>query len=171
MGSSRGKSSLSVFCLAVAVALLAAVPVALAVEGEGEPITRSEYIQRVEPICAGSSKSNSTILKGVKTQVKQGKLVPAGKRFIRASGVLDKSTTRIAQVPQPQADSAKLTKWIAYLKSEGSFLQRIGKSLKSGNKYKAQKLAVKLNTNNNKANNTVISFGFKECRIDSSRFI
>jgi hypothetical protein len=169
VGSSRGMSALSVFGLVMAVALLAAVPVALAVEGE--EITRPEYIKKVEPICASSSESNSTILKGVKEQVKGGKLVPAGKRFIRASGVLDKSTAKIARVPQPPADSAKLTKWIGYLKSEGSFLQRIGKSLKSGNKYKAQKLAVKLNTNNNKANNTVISFGFKECRIDSSRFI
>ncbi|HET9161984.1 MAG TPA: hypothetical protein VFN89_00875 [Solirubrobacterales bacterium] len=170
MGSSRRKSSLPVFGLAMVVALLAAVPVALAAEGESE-ITRPEYIARVEPICASSSKSNSSILKGVKEQVKQGKLVPAGKRFIRASGVLDKSTAKIARVPQPAADSTKLTKWIGYLKSEGDFLQRIGKSLKAGNKYKAQKLAVKLNTNNNKANNTVISFGFKECRIDSSRFI
>jgi hypothetical protein len=162
-------SSLSVFGLAMVVALLAAVPVALA--AEGEEITRPEYIKKVEPICAGSSKSNSSILKGVKEQVKQGKLAPAGKRFIRAAGVLDKSTAQIAQVPQPTADSTKLTKWIGYLKSEGGFLQQIGKSLKSGDKYKAQKLAVKLNTNNNKANNTVISFGFKECRIDSSRFI
>ena len=30
---------------------------------------------------------------------------------------------------------------------------------------------MKLNKNNNQANNTVISFGFKECRIDQSKFI
>lgn len=169
MGSPTRMSSLSLFGLVMAVAVLAAVPAALA--AEGEEITRPEYIEKVEPICAGSSKSNSSILKGVKDQVKQGKLVPAGKRFIRAAGVLDSSTAQIAKVPQPAADSTKLNKWIGYLKSEGGFLQQIGKSLKSGDKYKAQKLAVKLNTNNNKANNTVISFGFKECRIDSSRFI
>ena len=85
--------------------------------------------------------------------------------------MLHRSTGQIARVPQPAADSAKLGKWIGYLKNEGTFLRLIGKSLKSGNKYKAQKLAVKLNKNNNQANNTVISFGFKECRIDSSRFI
>jgi hypothetical protein len=168
VGSSMRKSPLPVLGLAMVVALLAAVPAAMADEGE---ISRSEYIAQVEPICAASTKSNSTILKGVKEQVKHGKTGPAGKRFIRAAGVLNKSTAKIAKVPQPAADEAKLTKWIGYLKSEGSFLQRIGKSLKAGNKYKAQKLAVKLNTNNNKANNTVISFGFKECRIDSSRYL
>jgi hypothetical protein len=156
----------------MAVALLAAVPAAMAAEGEDEgEITRPEYIAQVEPICAASTKSNSTILKGVKEQVKQGKTGPAGKRFIRAAGVLNNSTAKIAKVPQPAADDVKLTKWIGYLKSEGGFLQQIGKALKSGNKYKAQKLAVKLNTNNNKANNTVISFGFKECKIDSSRYL
>ena len=48
---------------------------------------------------------------------------------------------------------------------------RSASALKSKDKYHAQKLAVELNKNNNKANNTVISFGFDECRIDSSRFI
>ena len=170
MGSSVNKTSLPLLGLALLVALLAAVPVALAAEGETE-ITRDEYIARVEPICASSTKSNSQILKGVKDQVKQGKLKPAGRRFIQASGVLDKSTAKIAAVPQPAADSTKLEKWIGYLKSEGTYLRSIGKSLKSGDKYKAQKLAVKLNKNNNQANNTVISFGFKECRIDSSKFL
>ncbi len=170
MGSSTRKSPLPALGLAMVVALLAAVPVAMAAESESEE-ERQAYVERVEPICAASTKSNSTILKGVKEQVKQGKTGPAGKRFIRAAGVLNKSTAKIAQVPQPPADEAKLTKWIGYLKSEGSFLQQIGKALKGGDKYKAQKLAVKLNTNNNKANNTVISFGFKECRIDSSRYL
>lgn len=170
MGNSATISSLPRLCLAVFAALLIVVPTALAAEGEGE-ISRDEYVAKVEPICASNTKSNSTILKGVKQQVKQGKLKPAGKRFIRASGVLDRSTGQIAKVPQPAADSAKLEKWIGYLRSEGTFLRLIGKALKSNDKYKAQKLAVKLNKNNNQANNTVISFGFKECRIDSSKFI
>lgn len=149
------------------VALLAAVPVALAAE---EP-TRDEYVTKVEPICKANTAANSRILKGVKRQVQKGKLALAGTRFIRASRALGKSVAQIAKVPRPEADAAKLTKWIGYLKSEKSFLRLIGKALKSGNKFKAQKLAVKLNRNNNKANNTVISFGFDECRIDSSRFV
>jgi hypothetical protein len=170
VGSPMKKPTLPSLGLALVVALLAVVPVALAAEGEAE-VTRPEYIAKVEPICAANTKANTKVLKGVKQQVKQGKLKPAGKRFIRASGVLNRSTRQIAAVPQPAADAAKLDKWIVYLKKEGVFLRLIGKSLKSGDKYKAQKLAVKLNKNNNQANNTVISFGFKECRIDSSRFL
>jgi hypothetical protein len=162
--SSARMSRLPVLGLALAFALTVMVPVALADE-------RDEYVERVEPICKANTDANSRILKGVKEQVKGGKLVSAGKRFIQASGALGKSVTQIAAVPQPAADEAKLTKWIGYLKAEKTYLQKIGQALKAENKFKAQKLAVELNKNNNKANNTVISFGFDECRIDSSRFI
>jgi hypothetical protein len=168
VGSSSRTSSLPVMALALAVALLTVVPVASAAESE---ITRPEYVERVEPICKSNTEANSRILKGVKDQVKQEKLVPAGKRFIRAAGALGTAVGKIAAVPQPSADAVKLTKWIGYLKSEQTFLQKIGKALKAKDKFHAQKLAVELNKNNNKANNTVISFGFDECRIDSSRFI
>jgi hypothetical protein len=151
----------------VAVALLVAVPVALA----AEETPREKYVATVEPICKANSEANSRILKGVKEQVKQDKLVPAGKRFIRASAALGTAVGKIAAVPQPSEDAAKLTKWIGYLKSEKTFLQKIGTALKAKDKFHAQKLAVELNKNNNKANNTVINFNFKECRIDSSRFI
>jgi hypothetical protein len=154
--------------LAIAVALLAMVPAAIAAEGE---LTIDEYVARVEPICKSNAQANSRILKGVKEQVKQDKLGPAGKRFIRAASVLGTTVGKIAAVPQPSEAATKLTKWIGYLKHEQTFLQKIGKALKSKDKYHAQKLAVELNKNNNQANNTVISFDFHECRIDSSRFL
>jgi len=168
VGSSARMLSLRVLALALAVALLASLPVALAAEGE---LTRAEYVERVEPICKANSDANSRILKGVKDQVKADQLAPAGKRFIRASSALGTAVGKIAAVPQPSADTAKLTKWIGYLKDEKTFLQKIGQALKAKDKFHAQKLAVELNKNNNNANNTVISFGFEECRIDSSRFI
>jgi hypothetical protein len=163
VGSSR-MSSLSRLAMAAAMALLVVVPVALADE-------RSEYVERVEPICKANTEANARILKGVKEQVKQDKLVPAGARFVRASTALGKTVTQIVAVPQPPADAPKLTKWIGYLKKEKTYLQQIGQKLKAKDKFHAQKLAVELNKNNNKANNTVISFGFDECRIDSSRFL
>jgi hypothetical protein len=167
VGSTR-LSSVPNLALAVAVAVLVLVPVAIAAEGE---LTRDEYVARVEPICKSNAQANSRILKGVKDQVKHDKLVPAGKRFIQAASVLGTTVGKIAAVPQPSEDTAKLTKWIGYLQHERTFLQKIGKALKSKDKYHAQKLAVELNKNNNKANNTVISFDFHECRIDSSRFL
>lgn len=168
MGSSLKKSPLPLLCLAVAVALLVSVPVALAL---GTDPTRPEYVATVEPICKANTEANSRILKGVKEQVRKDDLAPAGKRFIRASSALGKTVRQIAAVPQPAEDAAKLTKWIGYLKQEKTFLREIGAALKSKDKYHAQKLAVELNSNNNKANNTVISFGFHECRIESSRFL
>lgn len=166
MRSSAKTSSLPRLALALALTLLVAVPPALAATP-----AQVEYAEGVEPICKANSEANSRILKGVKTQVQKDELVPAGKRFIRAAGALGKAVTQIDAVPRPVEYEAKLTKWIGYLRSEKTFLQKIGKALKSKDKYQAQKLAVDLNKNNNKANNTVISFPFKECRIDSSRFI
>jgi hypothetical protein len=152
--------------LAALVALAVCASMALA-----EELTREQYVERVEPICKKNSDANSRILAGVKQQVQKGELVPAGKRFIRASTALGKSVTQIAAVPQPAADTAKLGQWIGYLKKEKVYLQKIGKYLKAEDKYHAQKQAVELNNNNNKANNTVINFGFHECRIDSSKFL
>jgi predicted lipoprotein len=168
VGSPARKSSSLKLSLVLTVALLAAVPVAAAIEGEP---TREEYVAAVEPICKANIEANSRILKGVKTQVKQGDLVPAGRRFLRAATALGRSVRQIAAEPKPGADAAKLDKWIGYLKQEKTFLQKIGKALKAKNRFQAQQYAVKLNKNNNRANNTVISFGFDHCRIDSSKFL
>lgn len=169
MGHSTRKSPLALLGLALAIALAVCVPAALA--AVSTTTTIDEYAEVVEPICKSNTEANSRILTGVKDQVKQGKLAPAGQRFIRASSALGKTVGQIARVPQPSADAAKLTKWIGYLKKEKEYLQQIGKALKSSDKYHAQKLAVQLNSNNNKANNTVIAFPFHECRIESSRFL
>jgi hypothetical protein len=88
-------SSLPKLGLALAVALLVTVPVALADE-------RDEYVEKVEPICKANSEANARILKGVKGQVQQDKLVPAGKRFIRAAGALGKAVTQINGCPGRQ---------------------------------------------------------------------
>lgn len=167
VGSSSSNSSLPKLGLALAVGMLlaaVAAPVAYAA-----PI--DEYVERLEPICKANSEANSRILKGVKGQVQQGKLVPAGKRFVRASGALGRSITQMAKVPKPSEAEVKLDKWFGYLKREKELLRSIGQALKAKDKFKAQKQAVELNRNNNKANNTVISYGFDECRIDSSKFL
>jgi hypothetical protein len=168
VGSRTGRSSWVKLSVALALALVLAVPVAGAIEPNP---TRDEYVAAVEPICKANTEANSRILEGVKEQVKDGDLGPAGRRFIRAAVALGKSVRQIAAVPKPSVDEAKLEKWVSYLKQEQTYLQKIGKALKAGNKFQAQKYAVQLNRNNNRANNTVISFGFKHCRIDSSKFL
>jgi hypothetical protein len=168
VGSRGGKLPSIKLILAVAIGLLVAVPVAVALEGEP---TREEYVAKVEPICKANTEANSRILDGVKEQVKRGDLASAGRRFLRAATALGKSIRQIAAQKKPPADVAKLEKWIGYLKQEKTYLQKIGQALKADNKFKAQKYAVQLNRNNNRANNTVISFGFDHCRIDSSKFL
>jgi hypothetical protein len=163
--SSARKSSLSLLGLAAAVTLLVTAPLALAA------VTIEEYRAAVEPICKRNSETSTTILKGVKTQVQQDKLVPAGKRFIRASAALGKAVTQIAAEPQPSEYEVKLDKWIGYLKEQKALLQKIGQALKAGNKFKAQQNAVKLNKSNKRANDTIISLDFNHCRIDSSKFL
>ena len=83
MGSSATMSSLLKLGLVLAVALLVAVPVALA----AEETEREKYVATVEPICKANSDANASILKGVKGQVQQDKLVPAGKRFRLAARI------------------------------------------------------------------------------------
>jgi hypothetical protein len=167
-GSSPRKSPLFLSGLVVVVALLVAVPVALAIGGN---TTRAEYVEAVDPICKRNSEANSRILEGVKQQVKRGKLTVAGKRFIRASAALAKAVRQIAAVPQPSADRAKLGRWVRYLKKEKAYLQTIGKLLKSGKKNGAYMRAVELKSNNRKANAAILGFDFHHCRIDQSRFL
>lgn len=160
MGSSVSMSSLSRLCLALLAALLVVVPVAAFAE---EP-TREEYVREVDLICQKNEKANSRILNGVKKQVtKKHELVPAGKRFIKASSSFGRAVTEIAAVPQPIADQAKLKTWIKDLQSEKSQLLEIGKALKSEKTGRANKLAVDLQHTNRQANNTVFSFEFKYC--------
>lgn len=161
MVSRAGSSSPIKLGLAMIAALLLAVPIVQAAEGEP---TRAEYVARVDLICKKSEKTNSRILKGVKQQIaKKGKLVPAGNRFLRASRSFGRAVKQIARVPQPSEDAAKLGKWVRYLKVEEGLLRNIGKSLKSKKKAKANKLAVRLQRTNRRANNTVFAFEFDYC--------
>lgn len=154
--------------LAATLAMALAAPV-LAAEEEGP--TRGDYVAALEPICRANSNANARILKGVKAQVRRDQLGIAGARFVRASIALGRSVKQMSRVPRPSADAQRLQRWFTYLKREQLYLLRIGKALRAGNKFFAQKQAVKLNQNNNRANNVVIAFGFRECRIDSSRFL
>jgi hypothetical protein len=165
---SRGRKPSLKLSIALVLGLLVAVPVAAAIEADPTP---DEYVAEVEPICKANTEANSRILRGVKQQVQAGDLVPAGKRFVRASGALGNAIRQIAAVPKPSADKAKLEKWVGYLKEEKTYLLKIGKALKERDKSEAYQHALKLKTANRRANNTVISFRFRECRIDSSRFL
>ena len=168
MESLARKSSLPRLGLAAIVALLVIVPVALAAE---DPAITT-YREEVEPICKQSSDQNSQILKGVKTQINNGGLVPAGKRFIRASEAFGKAVQKIAKVPRPVGYQTTVKKWVGYLGEEKALLQQIGKALKGGNKNRAYSLGARLERTNKRANNTMFDFELRHCaNEDTGKFI
>ena len=126
-----------------------------------EEVTRDTYTAAVEPICKTNTQANEKILKGVRAEVKAGKLKPAGVQFAKAAAALKKAYLQIKAVPQPPADTAKLTKWLAYVKEEATLFESGAKALKAGDKTKTQKIVIQLTHTANLANNEVISFNFR----------
>jgi hypothetical protein len=150
---------------AAAIAALAFASLASAAE-----ITPDEYKAQVEPICKTNSQANETILKPVRKLVKQGKLKQAAARFTKASSALKKTLAQLKAVPQPTADEAKLTKWLGYIKTEADLFAQAAKKLKAGKKGAAQKVVNKLTSTANQANATVLSYEFRFCRLNPSKY-
>jgi hypothetical protein len=164
-------SSSSKLFVSVAAALLATALCAAGALGVTSPTqTREGYVAQVEPICKTNTKANERILQGVEKKVKQGKLQVAAGQFKQAATAFGKAVKQLKAVPQPVADEAKLAKWLGYLDDETKLLSEIGKALQAGKKGPAQTLSVKLAHNGTLANNAVLSFEFKYCKIESSKF-
>jgi hypothetical protein len=151
--------------LAAICCLCLAAPLALAAE-----VSRPEYKEAVEPICKANAQANERILKGVRKMVKQGKLGPAGTKFLKASTALTKTYNQLKAVPQPSADEARLGKWLGYVKKEAELFRSAGKALKAGKRGKAQRFVNQLTTNANQANSTVLSFNFRDCKFNPAKF-
>lgn len=156
--------------VAVAVALGAMLAAAGALATTSPTQTREGYVAQVEPICKANTKANERILANVRGYIKQGKLRLAGAQFQKASEAFGKAVKQIAAVPQPSADATKLAKWLGYLDDQTKLLAETGKALKANKKTRAQEQIVRLRNNANLANNTVLSFEFRYCKIEQSRF-
>lgn len=155
----------------MALVALTAVAIALFTSmAYAAEISRDEYKAKVEPICKTNSKANEKILKPVRKLVKQGKLKPAAARFTKASAALKKTLAQLKAVPQPSADEARLAKWLGYVKTEANLFSQAAKKLKAGKKGAAQKVVNKLTSTANQANATVLSFEFRSCRLEPSKY-
>ena len=154
--------------IAVLVAFLLVAPASRA-----EPVepTRVEYVEEVEPICKFETLAHRTVLHGVEKMVNHGKLKQAAPHLLRASSALKKVVKKVAVVPRPPADVARLTRWLEFAKRGGKLLQKLGFTLQQGNRSKAQKLAQKLLTETKRANAVVVGFNFNYCRMNPARFI
>jgi hypothetical protein len=165
--TSRPLKALAVALAAVLCAVLPAAA-ALAVTDPGQ--TRESYAARVEPICKTNTKANERILAGVRGEIKKGKLKLAAAQFKHAAAAFGRAVKRIAAVPQPPADQAKLTRWLGALGDERALLGEIGGALKADKKVLAERLSVRLNHNGRVANLDALGFEFDHCLINASRF-
>lgn len=148
--------------------LLLAASMAFGATLEEERLT---YKQQVEPICKQNREANERVLKGVKQNIRNGKLKLAGTQFAKGAAALKKARTQLAAVPKPAADSARLTKWLGLIKTEVELFENVSKKLKAGDKRGAQRMALQLTTTVNKANNTVLAYEFNYCRVQTSQFL
>jgi hypothetical protein len=151
--------------LAAVAVLFAAVP-ALAAE-----VTPDDYKAQVEPICKANTQANEKILKGVRENVKTGKLSKASQQLFAAAKALKKTRGELLQVPAPAADAARLTKWLGGVKTEIDLLEAAGKKLAQGEKNGASKMVIRLRSNAMKTNNLVLSYEFHYCKFEPQKFI
>ncbi len=154
-----------VFSLVAAVALLAAIPSSAAEQ------TPEGYKEAVEPICKANTEANEKILKGVRQKVKSGKYDAAAKQFQAAAKALKKTRAQLVAVPKPPEDTAKLTKWLDYAKTEAQLFETIAKKLHNDEATAAQKMVVRLVSTARQANNQVLDYEFRYCRFQPSKFI
>src|SRR3954452_16204737 len=132
---------------------------------------RETYKDQVEPICKQNRQANERVLKGVKKNIQNGKLKLAGTQFAKGAAALKKARTQLTAVPQPSADSARLTKWLGLVKTEVELFEKVSKKLKAGDKGGAQRMALQLTSTVNRDNNTLLAYEFKYCRVQTSQFI
>jgi hypothetical protein len=158
------KSFCALGAFVLAFALLAA-PFAQATE-----VTRESYKEAVEPICKTNVQANERILKNVRANVKADKLKLAASQFTKAAEALHKAIPKLKAVPQPPADQANLAKWLKYIQEEEGFFTKIAQKLKAGDKNGATAMQIRLSHTANQANNVVLPFEFKYCRVEPSKF-
>ncbi|HMJ74224.1 MAG TPA: hypothetical protein VK471_12790 [Solirubrobacterales bacterium] len=144
---------------AIAIAMLAIAPLAT-----GEEQTRDSYKAQVEPICAANRSANEKIMAGARDRVNKGKLVPAGKQFVRASGSVAGLIKQLATVPAPSADERRIEHWLGSIQLLKQRLREVGKYYKAGEKIKAAHTSILAERAGLSANNTSIVFHFHYCR-------
>jgi hypothetical protein len=160
-----------VLTAAISVAAMALLPAAAA-SAEEAP-TRAQYVEQVDPICKANTEANKRILKNVKTKArsKSAKTVrEAGSQFIQASTAFGAAEKKIAAVPRPPADDARLLKWFDQLDIVRTNLRKLGKALQGNEKILAAHEQVRVERAANAANNVSFVFEFQYCHLSAKSF-
>lgn len=154
--------------LFVAVLLVATVGVLPALAAE---VTPDIYREEVEPICKRNTEANEEILKGVRANVREGRLKKAARQLFSAAKALKRTREQLLKVPKPTEDAARLTKWLKGVKVEVELLEATGRKLAKGEKTAAQKMVIRLDSNAKQTNNLVLDYEFRYCRFQPAKFL
>jgi hypothetical protein len=152
-----------------AAALLAAAALAASALAAEAP-SRESYREAAEPICKSNTRANERIFKGVKAEVRAGKLAPAARQFAKATRALGHTVSQLKRIPRPATDEARLARWFGDIEAEKRLFEAVAAKLRAGRKGAAERLVARLNANAIKTNDVVIPFQFEYCRFEPSRF-
>lgn len=153
----------------IAIAVLVGA-VCAAVAAAAEAPTREEYVSRLEQVCKPDALTTQRAMKGARADVRKERFAAAAGKFAKATTIFGGTIKRIAAVPRPSADAARLSKWFGYLKQQESYLQKVTTALRASQGIKAQRLTARFIHNGNLANNVVLAFGFDYCSFKFSRY-
>jgi hypothetical protein len=154
--------------------LTAAAMLLIAASAQAEEVpSRAEYVEQVEPICKANTDANKRILKNVKTKARSKSpqaVREAGAQFIQAASAFSAAEKKIAAVPRPPADDARLLKWFKHLSIVAAKLRMLGKALKADEKILAAHEQIRVERASNAANNVSFIFEFHYCHLSASNF-
>jgi hypothetical protein len=152
--------------LVVSLASLLGAAIATAAE---DP-TREEYVAEVEALCKPGAEATKRAVEGARADLKAERLDVAAGKFGKAAAILGSTVAKIAPVPRPSADAAKLAKWFGYVRLQHSYLQKLAAALRAEHRVAFQEYSTRFVHNGNLANRTVLPFGFNYCAYKPSRF-
>ena len=164
-----GRSS-AAMRLVAALSVLASLLVCAGPAAGAEAPTREAYVAQLESICKPGAEATQRVMKGARSDLQGERLGVATGKFAKATTIFGGTVTKIAAVPRPSADVARLSKWFTYLGQQETNLRQITTELRSGNAIKAQRLTARFIHNGNLANNVVLAFGFNYCSFKFSRY-
>lgn len=127
-------------------------------------------MDQLEAICRPRVEATQKAMKGVRDDIRAERNAIAAAKFKRGTHLFDGTLQRIAGVPRPAGDTARLKKWFAYLNAQEQYLKVITADLRKGRSIQAQRATARFIHNGNLANNVVLAFGFNYCSFRFSRF-
>ena len=138
--------------------------------GAAEVPTRTGYVSQLEAICKPGADATQRAMKGARGDLQAERIAVATGKFAKATTIFAGTVGKIAKVPRPTADLARLAKWFTFLGQQETNLRQITAELRAGRAIKAQRLTARFIHNGNLANNVVLAFGFNYCSFKFSRY-